>query len=158
MTVGIDLLALDVEGTLVSNAVSRVPRPGLHAFLDFCRGAFPRVVVYTGVDERRFRELAAQLVRDGAAPAWFAAVEHVAWNGPHKLLSAIPGGMAATTLLVDDMPACVAPAEVARWVRVVPFEPPFPSSDTELARVQAVLADHLAGRPPHSDPNPGGTP
>lgn len=27
------VLALDLEGTLISNAMSQIPRPGLHAFL-----------------------------------------------------------------------------------------------------------------------------
>jgi hypothetical protein len=32
----ISVLALDLEGTLISNAVSQFPRPGLLAFLECC--------------------------------------------------------------------------------------------------------------------------
>jgi hypothetical protein len=28
------ILALDLEGTLISNAISQIPRPGLHCFLE----------------------------------------------------------------------------------------------------------------------------
>ena len=141
----LELLALDVEGTLVSNAVSRVPRPGLHDFLEFCRAGFPRMLVYTGVDERRFRELARQLVAEGAAPGWFADVKHVPWTGAYKDLGSLPDADVATSLLVDDMEACVHPEQLGRWVRIQPFDRPYPDSDAELSRVMAVLAAHLAG-------------
>lgn len=140
----LELLALDVEGTLVSNAVSRVARPGLHDFLEFCRNGFPRVLVYTGVDERRFRELAWQLVSEGAAPEWFGQVTHVPWTGAYKDLGSIPGANVAASLLVDDMEACVHPEQIDRWVRIQPFEKPYPASDAELSRVMAVLTTYLA--------------
>jgi hypothetical protein len=43
------ILALDLEGTLIFNAVSQFPRPGLYAFLEFCREHFERLVLYTAV-------------------------------------------------------------------------------------------------------------
>jgi hypothetical protein len=40
-------IALDLEGTLISNAVRSFPRPGLSAFLDFCQAHFERVVLFS---------------------------------------------------------------------------------------------------------------
>ena len=45
------ILALDLEGTLISNAVSQIARPGLRPFLDEVRGQFDQLVVFTTVPE-----------------------------------------------------------------------------------------------------------
>ncbi|MGD9830135.1 MAG: hypothetical protein AB7E70_06365 [Hyphomicrobiaceae bacterium] len=47
------VLALDLEGTLISNAMSCIPRPGLFAFLEGCREMFARVVLFAAVLEAR---------------------------------------------------------------------------------------------------------
>jgi predicted HAD superfamily phosphohydrolase YqeG len=51
-------IALDLEGTLISNAVSQFPRPGLFAFLEYCYQNFVRLVIFTAVNEVRFRSIA----------------------------------------------------------------------------------------------------
>jgi hypothetical protein len=142
-TAGVEILALDIEGTLVSNAVSQIARPGLRDFLQFCRERFPRVVVYTVVDERTFRLLAPQLILDEAAPRWFGDLVHVHWTAEHKDLRLIPEAVPERALLVDDLEECVHPEQKDRWIRVAPFERPYPASDSELARVRAVLSAHL---------------
>lgn len=38
-------IALDLEGTLISNAVSQFPRPGLFDFLTFCQGGCDRLLI-----------------------------------------------------------------------------------------------------------------
>ena len=81
------VLALDLEGTLISNAMSQIPRPGLFAFLEKCRELFPRVVMFTTVKEERFRKIAHLLVEENVAPTWFASVEYVTWEGKTKDLS-----------------------------------------------------------------------
>ena len=83
----IDVIALDLEGTLISNAMSQFPRRGLRQFLDFCGWAAPRVVVYTAVREARARTILCTLVREGTAPAWFGDIEYIQWSGPFKDLS-----------------------------------------------------------------------
>ncbi len=66
-------IALDLEGTLISNAVSQFPRPRLFIFLEYCHqnfvggsGAFAsaiasrfetRLVIFTAVNEVRFRSI-----------------------------------------------------------------------------------------------------
>ncbi len=75
------VLALDLEGTLISSAVSQFPRPGLRDFLAWALGNFERVVVFTSVRAEVAREVMATLVEYGDAPAAFADVEIVAWQG-----------------------------------------------------------------------------
>ncbi len=45
----IEVLALDLEGTLISNAMSQIARPGLRNFLEFCGRTFSRIVIYTAL-------------------------------------------------------------------------------------------------------------
>jgi hypothetical protein len=54
-------IALDLEGTLISNAVSQFPRPGLFTFLEYCHQNFDRVVIFTAVNEVRFRSISRTL-------------------------------------------------------------------------------------------------
>src|SRR5690606_39462147 len=65
------VIALDLEGTLISNAMSQLPCPGLYGFLEGCRSICNRVVMFTTVNEVTFREIAALLVAEGTAPSWF---------------------------------------------------------------------------------------
>jgi hypothetical protein len=53
-------IALDLEGTLISNAVSQFPRSGLFAFLKYCHENFDRLVIFTAVNEVRFRSIPVQ--------------------------------------------------------------------------------------------------
>ncbi len=48
----IKVIALDLERTLISDALNREPRPGLFEFLDFCVQHFERVVLFTSVNKR----------------------------------------------------------------------------------------------------------
>ena len=140
-----EVLALDLEGTLISNAVSQFPRPGLFDFLAFCRSAFERVVVFTAVPEERLRRIAATLVGEGKAPAWFAGVEYIAWSGPFKDLSFIPDASVEKCLLVDDSEGYVHPEQEEQWVRVRPFASPYSEEDRDLERVMEVLRQLRAG-------------
>lgn len=137
------VLALDLEGTLISNAMSQIPRPGLFAFLERCREMFPRVVMFTTVNEVRFRAIARLLVEEGYAPAWFQDIEFVQWQGQTKDLSFIPGAEVTTTLLVDDFEVYVHPGQEAQWVQVAYFDYPYLTTDMGLAQVLQQL-DALA--------------
>lgn len=86
-----NILALDLEGTLISNATSQIPRPGLNDFLIRCHEIFPRIVMYTTVSEARFRPIAELLVDEDQAPGWFAQIEYVWWKGTTKDLARIRG-------------------------------------------------------------------
>ena len=130
-------LALDLEGTLISNAVSLFPRPGLFRFLESCRQLVPRLVVYTAVDEHRFRELGRLLAGEGEVPEWFAGLEHVAWSERYKDLRLIPGADPASTRLLDDLEEAVHPEQRAQWIPIAPYDPR--CDDDELSRVLAEL-------------------
>ena len=73
----IEVIALDLEGTLISNAMSQIPRPGLKTFLELCYTITKRVVMFTAVSEEVFRAIAKRLVKEDYAPAWFAEMEYV---------------------------------------------------------------------------------
>jgi hypothetical protein len=140
----IRVLALDLEGTLISNAVSQIPRPGLRAFLDGCHVLVGRIVAFTAVGEERFREIAAQLVADGDAPEWYASVEHVRWSGVTKDLHCIPGVLPEEVLLVDDYEPYVHPGQESQWIRVPGFEPPYPATDRALEMILEILRQRVA--------------
>lgn len=130
------ILALDLEGTLVSNAMSQIPRPGLYRFLDLCNEHFPRVVLFTAVRRPLALEVVKRLVEDGFAPPWFANIEYIDWSGPYKDLTRFVG---EGCLLVDDLEGYVAPGQQGSWLRIQNFESPYPSDDVELQRVWAEL-------------------
>ncbi len=128
------VIAVDLEGTLISSAVSQFPRPHLHEFLTGCRELVERVVMFTTVSEARFRSIAQLLVREGQAPSWFVSVEYVPWSGPRKDLSFVPGAKIEEVVLVDDVELYVDPSQRSQWIPIAGFEPPG-LDDVELIRV-----------------------
>jgi 8-oxo-dGTP pyrophosphatase MutT (NUDIX family) len=136
---GVDVLALDLEGTLISNAMSQIARPGLRDFLEFCGEAFPRLVIYTFISEDRFRQIARMLVNEASAPGWFDALEYVEWDGKVKDLRRIPDADPTRTVIVDDYAPYIHPQQRRQWVEVRPFDAPYPENDRELLRIRAIL-------------------
>ncbi|MBK0052670.1 NIF family HAD-type phosphatase [Stenotrophomonas sp. S39] len=126
------ILALDLEGTLISNAVSQIPRPGLYPFLVAVRERFERLVIYTTVPEPAFRKIASLLVAEGSAPDWFAHLPYVAWSGATKDLSNISTSL-GQALLLDDHQAYVHPGQEEYWIEVELFGAPYKPSDCGLA-------------------------
>jgi hypothetical protein len=61
-------IALDLEGTLISNAVSQIPRLGLCLFLKYYYENFFRIVIFTAVKELKFREVSKILVEIKKVP------------------------------------------------------------------------------------------
>lgn len=134
------IVALDLEGTLVSSAVSAFPRPGLRRFVERVLACADRVVMFTSVPERRARPLLAILEAEGELPLGFAGtVEFIPYSGPTKDLAVIKGSMAATVLLVDDQECVVHPGQERSWIRVAEFQPPFDETDGELERIAAII-------------------
>ena len=142
----IEVLALDLEGTLISNAMSQIARPGLREFLEFCGHAFPRVVVYTFISEIRFRQVARMLVNEGSAPGWFDALEYIDWDGKIKDLRRIPNADPARTVIVDDYEAYIHPQQRRQWVAIRAFEAPYPDDDRELRKISEILERMSARR------------
>lgn len=136
------VIALDLEGTLISSAVSQFPRPHLHAFLTGCQELVERVVMFTTVGEARFRAIAELLVREGHAPTGFSSIEYIEWAGARKDLSFVPAARLEEVLLVDDVELYVQPSQRSQWIPVQGFEPPG-DDDVELVRVLQELRNRV---------------
>ena len=135
------VLALDLERTLIDNALSGRPRPGLREFLAFCAAGFLRVAVYTTVDEADAREVIADLAAGGhVPPALLARLEFVDGSGQYKDLAFVRDARPADVILVDDDAGWVRPDQRDQWVPIAGWEG---GADAELARVKGVLAEWL---------------
>lgn len=126
------VIALDLEGTLISNAMSQIPRPGLFEFLEGCKKITERVVMYTTVKEERFRRIASLLVDEGMAPSWFASIEYINWEGKTKNLNFIPNSNISSSVLVDDFYIYIEQGQEKQWVEIKQFDYPYPEDDQEL--------------------------
>ena len=136
------VIALDLEGTLISSAVSQIPRPGLWQFLEGCHSLAVRVVIFTAVSEERFRAIAERLVDDGLAPPWFSGIDYVSWSGRYKDLTPLMREHGGPVLLVDDHTDYVHPDQHQHWIPITAFDPQRP--DTELAAVLTELQKRAA--------------
>lgn len=135
------VLALDLERTLISDARECAPRPGLAAFLAFCREAFPRVVLFTTVEEADARAALAHLVRTGAVPAELVDnLDYVSWVGEYKNLAFVAGVESNRVLLVDDDAGWIRPDQRDNWVPITSWDG---GPDDELACVQQLLASRV---------------
>ncbi len=143
----IHTIALDLEGTLISNAMSQIPRPGLYEFLVGCKTICERVVIFTTVREELFRKIASLLAEERLAPAWFEDVEYIKWSGKTKNLEFIPDCELQRTVLVDDFYIYVHPGQESSWIEICQFDHPYPDSDTELSRVLSVITEKNAKQP-----------
>jgi hypothetical protein len=134
------VIALDLEGTLISNAMSQFPRPGLYQFLEFCDSHFERVVLFTAVSEARARTIIRTLAESGDAPSWFAdSLEYIVWSGAHKDLKFVQGAEVQEVLLVDDQEAYVHPEQIEQWLPVKEYQPPYAEDDRELKKLSDLI-------------------
>jgi hypothetical protein len=62
------VVALDLEGTLISNAISAFPRPGLKLFIENVLKTADRVVMFTTIPEDYCRLLKARVSYRPASP------------------------------------------------------------------------------------------
>ncbi|WP_059035780.1 NIF family HAD-type phosphatase [Stenotrophomonas maltophilia] len=136
------ILALDLEGTLISNAISQIPRPGLYRFLEEIDALFDRLAMFTTVPEDRFRRIAALLVREGSAPAWFQDLHYINWSGKTKDLR-LASPHLGEALLLDDHAPYVHPGQEHLWVEVALFGSPYPLDDDGLNLVLRRLLDRV---------------
>lgn len=133
-------LALGLEGTLVSDATSRIPRPGLYRFLQYCDLMFDDVVVFTTVQEAVFRAIAERLAEEGHAPRSFGRIRHVHYaDGKNELDRVSRFGGTAMTLFVDHVAAPLAGRETS-WVYSPPFEGPYVEGNFGLVELIPELA------------------
>lgn len=129
------VIALDLESTLISNAMSQIARPGLHDFLEESRRLCDRVVIFTTVKGELFYKIATTLVSDGFAPDWFKEIEYVHWSGETKNLEFIKNVDPAQAVLVDDYGGYVCTEQKSRWIEISQFCHPYSEKDRELKSV-----------------------
>ena len=98
------LLCLDLEGTLISNAVSQIPRPGLYPFLERAI-ALCNLMIYSSVSEQRVFAIQKQLIAENEAPIWFEALNVIRPAGTLKPKSACGRDYA---FLLDDQVSVIA--------------------------------------------------
>jgi len=142
--VELKVLALDLEGTLISNAVSQIARPGLFDFLEDCRKLFPRIVIFTSVNEERFRTIATLLITEGYAPNWFAEIEYISWSGESKNLIFVDGALPEEILLVDDYEKYIHPGQESQWIKAPEFDYPYSDDDLGLREILRHLRIRVA--------------
>lgn len=136
------ILAMDLEGTLISNAVSQIPRPGLHEFLESAKSLFDGLVIFTTVPEPRFREIAGLLACEGAVPGWFTDLPYIDWTGPTKDLAYVSQTIGSAWLL-DDYAPYVQPGQEHCWIPVQLFCSPYLGDDAGLTFAIATIRKRL---------------
>jgi NLI interacting factor-like phosphatase len=140
--VSIKVLALDLERTLIDEALHCRPRPGLRDFLTFCHERFERVAVFTTVEETDAREAIESLALRGyVPPGLLARIEYVGWCGEYKDLCFVPNASPGEVVLADDDAGWVRPDQRAQWVPIAAWDG---GADGELSRVQSILEGWLS--------------
>ena len=142
-TPSIRVLALDLEGTLISNAVSIFTRPHLFSFLEFCHAHFERVVLFTAVSEHRVRYIIHLLADEGTVPQWFRDIECVRWKGPYKNLKFVDGAALEEVLLIDDQEHYIHPEQKTQWIPIQEYIRPYSDEDTALIELREQLCNRL---------------
>lgn len=136
------ILALDLEGTLISNAISQIPRPGLHQFLEDVQSQFSQLMMFTTVSEERFRSIANLLAREGSAPDWFAGLRYVHWTGKTKDLRLVTPCL-GEALLLDDHGPYVHPGQEHLWVQIPLFGSPYSHDDDGFRVARRRLVERI---------------
>jgi len=132
-------IALDLEGTLISNAVSQFPRPGLREFLDYCDERFDTVCIYTAVRDEVCIPIVKTMVDEGNAPEWIFQSDLIQWDRTVKDLRNIENTNVNDCLIVDDNPDYIVGSQVSQWIQIEKFSSPYPDTDRELERVRVVI-------------------
>jgi hypothetical protein len=135
----IKVLALDLEGTLIANISNPVPRPGLYTFLEWCKSRFERIVIYTCVDENKFRSIAGNLIKNKSAPPWFKDIDYIEWDGMLKDLYNIDGITPKQAIIVDDAEIFILDNQKSQWIKIITFDSPYPADDDELSKVAKTI-------------------
>lgn len=130
------LICLDLEGTLISNAISQIPRPDLYAFLTKV-AELGSLVLFTSVSPDRTKQIQQLLVAEHVVPAWFNDLQAIHPSGTKKPKSqAIEHAPAASHYyLIDDQSQCIEASENDWWIPIEEYLPPYRSDDQELLRV-----------------------
>ncbi|WP_449288379.1 NIF family HAD-type phosphatase [Marinobacter salarius] len=129
------LVCLDLEGTLISNAVSQIPRPHLFEFLE-ALSRISDIALFTSVSEERTEAIKILLVDERFAPKWFKDLPSLHPKGTIKSMGLVPNRERYQAIfLVDDQIAVVEEGESDWHIHVKEYRPPYRQDDRELIRV-----------------------
>ena len=84
------------------------------------------------------------MIDDGFAPEWLAEIPFVQWDRSVKDLDNVPSCSIAECLLLDDNRDYVVDSQLDQWIEISKFQSPYPDTDTELHRVQSIIAERLS--------------
>lgn len=147
------VLALDLERTLISDAMNREPRPGLFAFLQWCMENFERVALFTSVSRPTVESVLAELWQSHQIPtAFLDRWEYIIWQGKYKDLPFVPGAtleevILVEVILVDDDLGWAASGQEEQALAIAEYDPYLVhGDDTELERIRQVLQERVGGR------------
>ena len=134
------ILALDLEGTLVTDRLTKVPRPGLYDFLEYCNSKFERIVMMTSVPEEYFLQTIDHLLEIEAVPKWFNNVPYINYPdceesefGEFKDLRCIPNSKVDEIVIIDDMEWFIRNEQKQQWISIIPFKGN--QDDNELIKI-----------------------
>lgn len=125
------LLCLDLEGTLISNAVSQIPRPYLYYFIE-CAAQLCDLMIYTSVSAERVNAIRDLLVAEKSVPDLFRSLPVIRPEGHLKPKSACGR---ENSFLLDDQAQVVVPGEEDWWIPISEYLPPYSELDDSLLHV-----------------------
>jgi hypothetical protein len=129
------LVCLDLEGTLISNAVSQIPRPHLFEFLE-ALSKITDISLFTSVSEERTIAIKTLLVDETYAPEWFKDLPSLHPKGtkkPRRLV--LNRERYQAVFLVDDQISVIEEGESDWHIHVKEYLPPYSRDDRELLSV-----------------------
>lgn len=135
------LLCLDLEGTLISNAVSQIPRPKLFWFLEQVNEICD-LKIYTSVSGARVDSIRRLLIDEGATPSWFQDLEVIRPKGNLKPKSKCGRSDA---FILDDQREVIMSDEQEWWIPICEFLPPYSDDDRALERVLTEIKARVLG-------------
>ena len=134
------LLCLDLEGTLISNAISQIPRPGLFGFLEQVNRICD-LKIYTSVSEERVNNIRRLLIDEGAAPSWFQDLEVIR---PTNTLKPKSRCGRSDAFILDDQRGGIIDEEKEWWIPICEFIPPYSRDDSALEHVLGEIEERVS--------------
>jgi hypothetical protein len=137
------ILALDLEHTLISSAVSCFVRPHLDEFLKWADNQFEHIVLFTTVSPEHVRRLQRKLLTIGETGELFCSLQCVPWPCKGKKDLRFVSNNWKNVLMIDDIPKIYAvEAQLSQWLAIPAFEGD--SEDTELLTLRDTILTQLA--------------
>lgn len=137
--INLRIIVLDIEGTLISNAVSIFPRHDLFKFLTFLKKKCDEIVIMTYLDERVFRKISKILCEEESVPNWFGNLKYIDWKekSSYKDLRFVSDDI-TNIYIIDDMENYILPEQKGQWIQIKSFERPY-KKDNEFKKIMKML-------------------